>query len=166
MPHNYRINKCCFVKENQITVKPEWSYLCEMCGRYTYDNGEAQLSLKDSISTLGAEAYYKFFPHIKPAPAKQKVKKTPKMVHKKSWDEFRNTGLLFFINQILHVFGWAIVFDFETYNQKTGTGKIKAVYPARVKYRGFGPDQVSTGYRKMSQFMAKNASKLLKEAGE
>ena len=85
------------------------------------------------------------------------------MYYKKSWNEFRNTGLLFFINQILHVFGWAIVFDFETYNQKTGTGKITAVFPARVKYRGFDPDTSDAGYRKVSRFMAINASQLLKE---
>jgi hypothetical protein len=30
---------------------------------------------------------------------------------KKEWSEFRSTGLLLFINQILHVFGWAIVFE-------------------------------------------------------
>lgn len=31
------------------------------------------------------------------------------MVNKKSWNEFRNSGLLWFTNTILHMFGWAIV---------------------------------------------------------
>lgn len=41
---------------------------------------------------------------------------------------------------------------------------IIAVYPARVKFRGFGAEQESSGYRKVSQYMKKNISKLVKEA--
>jgi hypothetical protein len=33
------------------------------------------------------------------------------MVVEKSWDEFRNSGLLWWINMILHTFGWAIAVD-------------------------------------------------------
>lgn len=33
------------------------------------------------------------------------------MVVEKSWDEFRNSGLLWWINMILHTFGWAIEVD-------------------------------------------------------
>ena len=35
------------------------------------------------------------------------------MVKKKTWQEFRKTGLLWFINTILHAFGWAIVVEVE-----------------------------------------------------
>ena len=52
------------------------------------------------------------------------------MVIKKSWEEFRSTGLLWWINMILHTFGWAICYEFDD-------GKIVEAYPARVKYRGF-----------------------------
>jgi len=31
--------------------------------------------------------------------------------NQEKWKEFRNSGLLWFINTILHTFGWAIVFD-------------------------------------------------------
>jgi len=31
------------------------------------------------------------------------------MIRKKTWEEFRDTGLFWFINMILHAFGWAIV---------------------------------------------------------
>ena len=48
------------------------------------------------------------------------------MVTKKSWEEFRSTGLLWWINMILHTFGWAICYEFDD-------GKIVEVYPARVK---------------------------------
>lgn len=79
------------------------------------------------------------------------------MVTKKEWSEFRNTGLLLFINQILHVFGWAIVFDMEG-------DDVKSVYPARVKFRGFSEESVSKSYQKISEFMNENSKDLLDEA--
>ena len=33
------------------------------------------------------------------------------MVTKKTWQEFRDSGLLWWINMILHTFGWSIVFE-------------------------------------------------------
>lgn len=53
------------------------------------------------------------------------------MVEKKGWKEFRDTGLLWFINSILHLFGWAIVIAINE------DGEITDAYPARVKFRGF-----------------------------
>ena len=79
------------------------------------------------------------------------------MVTKKEWSEFRSTGLLLFINRILHVFGWAIVFD-------TDGDEVKSVYPARVKFRGFDNDSVSKSYQKISEYMKDNASELSDEA--
>ena len=34
-------------------------------------------------------------------------------VKEKSWEEFRGTGLLWMMNSILHLFGWAIVYEVE-----------------------------------------------------
>lgn len=65
---------------------------------------------------------------------------------KKEWSEFRNTGLLLFINQILHVFGWAIVFEIDG-------DEIKQVYPARVNFRGFDNDSVEESYNKINEYM-------------
>ena len=79
------------------------------------------------------------------------------MVTKKEWSEFRSTGLVVFINQILHIFGWAIVFEIEN-------GEIKNVYPARVKFRGFNDRTTEEAYKKISQFMVDNAKKLNSEA--
>lgn len=78
-------------------------------------------------------------------------------VAKKSWEEFRNSGFLWWINMILHTFGWAIVTEMEN-------GKILNVYPARVKYRGFEEKYNTNGYIKVSQFMRDNAKELLDEA--
>jgi len=45
-------NKCCFKKSNQIVIKPNWSYLCNKCGRYTYDFDGNQLNKKDSFEVI------------------------------------------------------------------------------------------------------------------
>jgi len=88
------------------------------------------------------------------------------MVEKKTWQEFRNTGLLLIINQFLHVFGWAIVFDFETLDKEKDDGVLKEVYPARVKFRGFTEKSTEKNYIKISEYMKENAEILLKEAKE
>lgn len=80
------------------------------------------------------------------------------MVTEKSWEDFRNTGLLLYINQILHVFGWAIVFEID---EEKG---FTRVYPARVKFRGFSNESVSKSYSKISKFMHENSEELLKES--
>ena len=79
------------------------------------------------------------------------------MVTKKDWSEFRSTGLVLFINQILHLFGWALVFEIEK-------DEIKNVYPARVKFRGFCENSVKESYKRISQFMLDNAKELNDEA--
>ena len=35
------------------------------------------------------------------------------MFDKKSWDEFRKSGMLWFINRSLHIFGWAILCEYD-----------------------------------------------------
>ncbi len=80
------------------------------------------------------------------------------MVTKKTWKEFRESGFLWWINMILHTFGWAIVVDIDD------NGEITDAYPARVKFRGFGEKNNTEGYIKVSQYMKKNVSDLLEEA--
>ena len=79
------------------------------------------------------------------------------MVDRKDWSEFRNVGLLWWINMILHTFGWAIVYEFNDEQE------IINVYPARVKFRGFDEQNNSKGYTKISKYMNNNALELLKE---
>ncbi len=81
------------------------------------------------------------------------------MIKKKTWEEFRKTGLLWFVNVIIHVFGWAIVVEVED-------GKIIDSYPARVKFRGFDEASNTIGYKNVSEYMKENASELLEEAKE
>lgn len=80
------------------------------------------------------------------------------MVEKKGWKEFRDTGLLWFINSILHLFGWAIVIAINKY------GEITDAYPARVKFRGFPEKVNSEGYVKITGYLRENVDVLLNEA--
>ena len=81
------------------------------------------------------------------------------MINRKTWEEFRNSGLLWWINQQLHIFGWSIVVVMEE-------DKILEAYPARVKFRGFDDNNNTQGYIKVSKYMKENADELLKEAEE
>lgn len=80
------------------------------------------------------------------------------MVEKKGWKEFRDTGLLWFINSILHLFGWAIVIAINK------DGEIMDAYPARVEYRGFSEKVNSEGYVKVTEYLRENVDVLLNEA--
>lgn len=82
------------------------------------------------------------------------------MIDKKSWNEFRESGLLWWINMILHTFGWAITYEFDD------KGELSSVYPSRVKFRGFGEKANTDGYIKVSQYLQENADDLVKEANE
>lgn len=82
------------------------------------------------------------------------------MVKKKTWEEFRNSGLLWLINTTLHLFGWAIVVELEE------DGSISNAYPARVNFRGFDEKSNDEGYQKVSEYLLKNIAELNKEAHE
>jgi len=50
------------------------------------------------------------------------------MVRPQSWETFQATGLLWWINRILHTFGWAIVLEVATLaNQENGV--VTKAYP-------------------------------------
>lgn len=78
-------------------------------------------------------------------------------IDKKTWSEFRETGLVWFVNSILHLFGWAIVL-------RADNGEILEVYPARVTFRGFSEGVTSEGYRKVTKWFTENAEDLYKES--
>lgn len=80
-------------------------------------------------------------------------------VEQKSWEEFKSSGLLWFINTILHTFGWAIVLTVED-------NKVVNAYPARVTFRGFSEDSNSLGYTRLTKYMKDNANILYNEIKE
>jgi len=81
------------------------------------------------------------------------------MVEEKSWKEFKESGLFWWINMILHTFGWAIVLEFEE-------GEITKAYPSRVKFRGFDEDTNTEGYIKVSKHLSENIIQITKESKE
>lgn len=96
----------------------------------------------------------------KPAKAKEEtpVKPAKPAYRDATWYDFRNSGLLLFVNLFLHIFGWCIVCRVDE------TGNINKVYPARTCYRGFSEGSVSSAYIKLSEFISKNHKRLLDEA--
>jgi len=83
-----------------------------------------------------------------------------KKLNVKSWEEFRTTGLLWFINMNLHVFGWALVTDVAP------NGEVLSVYPARTKFRGFSENDNTKGYEKVTKYLNDNSVELLKDVLE
>jgi len=81
------------------------------------------------------------------------------MVDKKSWEEFRASGLLWWINTSLHLFGWAIVVELEA-------DRIVDAYPARVKFRGFDAQSTEQGYITLTDYLKKNIAELAIEVAE
>jgi hypothetical protein len=79
------------------------------------------------------------------------------MVDKKTWQEFRDTGLFWWVNSILHTFGWALVVELDK-------GEVVGTYPARVKFRGFDETTNTEGYQKVSKYLKLNADELEKES--
>lgn len=75
---------------------------------------------------------------------------------KKTWDEFRETGLLWFINTILHLFGWAIVVEIDD-------EKVVKAYPTRTSFRGFDESSNTEGYKKITRYLADNINDLMKD---
>ena len=87
------------------------------------------------------------------------MKEIETMIDKISWQEFKDSGMLWWINMILHTFGLAIVLDMED-------GEVKEAYPARVKFRGFREKNNIEGYIKVSKYLNDNSDEFLKEASE
>lgn len=62
-------------------------------------------------------------------------------IERVTWNEFRGKGLLWFVNRILHAFGYCIVIS-----QDTDTGEIKECFPAKTNWRGFPREDENEGY--------------------
>ena len=75
-------------------------------------------------------------------------------IKKKTWKEFRDTGLLWWINMILHTFGWTIVYEIDD-------GEITNVYPARTKFRGFSESSITKGFINVTNYMKNNIDDLM-----
>ena len=69
------------------------------------------------------------------------------MTTKDNWKEFRDKGLLLYINQMLHVFGYAITMTFDDKKE------ITDVSPIKCDYSGFAEDDTAIAYRRIRYHM-------------
>ena len=82
------------------------------------------------------------------------------MIEKKTWKEFQDAKLLWWINRSLHLFGWAIVLQVEE------DGSVSDVYPARVKFRGFSEKSEEDGFIGLTEHLKSTIDTLSKECKE
>lgn len=68
-------------------------------------------------------------------------------INRRSWEEFRASGLLWWVNRILHTFGWAICLDVYP------DGEVKGCYPAVVTFRGFTEEDEQEGFEAMKRLV-------------
>lgn len=115
-----------------------------MCGRYT-DHGITTVEEYNAYKETGKY----------PSKDKNELPDEWNPVEK-SWDEFRNTGLVQITNQFLHIFGWALTYAKD--------GDELRVFPARVRYRGFDEGSQTRAYEKLQKYMIENAETLYKES--
>ena len=86
------------------------------------------------------------------------MSKEKQMVSKKTWAEFRDTKLLWWVNRSLHIFGWAICMEVDD------DSNIIGAFPARVKFRGFSEDIEERNFITLSEYKRDNADEFVKEA--
>lgn len=88
--------------------------------------------------------------------AKEAEESNKPSVVEKSWEEFRSTGLFWFVNSFLHAFGWSLVCEFEQ-------GKQIRVYPARTTFRGFSEEVQTRNHQKIAEYLQENIEELVAE---
>lgn len=81
------------------------------------------------------------------------------MMPRKHWQEFFDSGILFYINTILHFIGWVIVMQMDE-----GGKTVIGAYPARTKYRGFDHKTAGEGHIKIAKYLKETSAELYEEA--
>lgn len=64
-------------------------------------------------------------------------------MEEKTWKDFQEAGLFWWINRTLHLFGWSLVYEEHD-------GEILKVYPAKTKWRGFERATEIEGFQKLT----------------
>jgi hypothetical protein len=82
------------------------------------------------------------------------------MIDRKTWDEFRKTGLLWWINRSLHLFGWSIVVEVGE------DGAVSVSYPAKTSWRGFDEIAEQEGFAELTNYIASDIRRLVKDVSE
>lgn len=84
-------------------------------------------------------------------------------VERRTWEEFRATGLLWAANTVLQWFGWAIV---VVTDDDTDPDKVIGAYPVRCKWRGFPADRNEIGISRLTAWMANAGDSLAQDIKE
>ncbi len=84
-------------------------------------------------------------------------------IKKETWEAFRKVKLLWFVNTILHLFGWVIVLDVADDGET-----VLGAYPARTVFRGFSQEHNDVGFKGLTAYLVKDMPFIqqLLEAGE
>lgn len=75
-------------------------------------------------------------------------------------EEFKDSGLLWFVNQNLHMFGVAIAMNLDRDRNPI------SLYPVRCSFRGFDEETNDWGYQKVTEFISKNINKMVDDVKE
>lgn len=78
----------------------------------------------------------------------------------RAWKDLRDSGLLWWINRSLHLFGWAIFVKFE--DGPAGALPIE-VYPARTDFRGFDRETEERGFTKLTRYLHEHGIELVND---
>ncbi len=89
---------------------------------------------------------------------------TKNMTEERSWEEFRASGLAWWINRTLHLFGWALVFEVDDTAKPLGKQKVVRCYPAHCRFRGFGEESESRGFRKLTAHIEESLDRMKRDA--
>ena len=76
------------------------------------------------------------------------------------WKEFLDSGMLWFINRQLHIFGWVIIVIQDE------EGEILEVKPEKTDFRGFTLSSELEGFKKVTRYMKENSLSLFRTVNE
>ena len=82
------------------------------------------------------------------------------MIEEESWDTFRASGLVWWVNRILHTFGWALVFEVENPEADYDDQIVTRCYPARCRFRGFSEESETRGFAKLTAHIEETLPRL------
>lgn len=76
---------------------------------------------------------------------------------RKNWEEFEKSGLLWWVNRQLHLFGWNIELEFDG-------EQIIGAHPRKTNFeiRGYERCAENKGFARLSKYLSKNSKTMAK----
>ena len=82
------------------------------------------------------------------------------MVEEMDLNEFRNSGLLWWVNRQLHLFGVALAVDMDR------NENVSNLRPVRCKFRGFDEGIELDGFANLTCYLEENSGRLVDDVME